>query len=117
MPRSSAPSLASCAALAMASAMAPKPPPRDARRAGARPPRRPSTSAPRPPVGRSRARLCRLGDGLVHATEAVDQAELAGGAAVPHAALGDAVDFRRRLAPRLRDDAEKAAVNRFHRCL
>ena len=42
--------------------------------------------------------LRRLGDRLVHSAEAVDQAELVGGAAVPHAALRDLVDLLRGLA-------------------
>ena len=55
----------------------------------------------------------RLGDGVVERAEAVDQAELAGGAAVPDPALADLVDPRRRQPPGPRDQGDEAAIGRL----
>src|SRR3546814_5261464 len=50
-----------------------------------------------------------LGDGIVQIAEAVDQLELARGAAVPHAALLDLVDTPGRQLARLADARDELA--------
>src|SRR3546814_2253515 len=49
-----------------------------------------------------------LGDGIVQIAEAVDQLELARGAAVPHAALRDLVDTLGRQLARLADARDRS---------
>src|SRR3546814_1513557 len=51
-----------------------------------------------------------LGDGIVQIAEAVDQLELARGAAVPHAALRDLVDTLGRQLARLADARDELAI-------
>src|SRR3546814_12461185 len=51
-----------------------------------------------------------LGDGIVQIAEAVDQLELARGAAVPHAALRDLVDTLGRQLARLPDALDERAM-------
>ena len=55
----------------------------------------------------------RLGDGVVERAEAVDQAELAGGAAGPDPALADLVDALRAEPPGAGDQGDEAAVGRL----
>src|SRR5207302_8718341 len=57
--------------------------------------------------------LRRFGDCLLHAAEAVDEADLVCGSAVPDTPLGNLVDLLRRLVPRGADDAEEACVYRL----
>ena len=63
--------------------------------------------------------LCRIdlcaassfGDRVLQPAKAVDQADLARGAAIPDAALGDGIDLLRRLVARAGDEANEAAIN------
>ena len=56
-----------------------------------------------------------LGDRVADPAEAVDQADLVRGSAVPHAPLRDLVDLLRRLVPSGCDDAEEAAIHGIRR--
>src|SRR3546814_7416461 len=53
----------------------------------------------------------RFGDGVVQRAEAVDQAELPGGAAVPDPSLGDFADALHRHVAGLGDEADETAID------